>query len=427
MNNPPRVNSFAALMAAALALPIIAIPVIVVAQTSDPLPAASAAASSASSSASSSAPAQTSPSLLPPGAVIGLRSLWYREDGNRMKITEPVLWFKLPIGQSWEVGASATVDMVSGASPIIVSNSTGKPVQIYTGASITDRREAGDINLTRKYGAGNENTIGVSIATSNEKDYDSNAAGINATFDFNERNTTLALGLGQRRDRVMSVTDPDLNEARNANEFLVGVTQLIDRHTLVQSNIVVTQLRGYLNDPYKSTFSFYRDGRTPLAIFARDQRPDSRNQIAWLTRAKRALPSADAVVSAEYRFYRDSWGISAHSVAGAWLQTLNENVQVEAGLRYYSQSPAYFYRAEITARPTLVSPLGFTSSDQRLAGFGAVEPSVKVIVKLTDALTLDIGFSRYMQRSAWKLNGGGSNAFEAINARSITGGIVWKF
>jgi hypothetical protein len=400
-------STSASLMSAALSLPIVAIPVVVTAQESTV--------------------AVSQSSALPPGAVIGLRSLWYREDGNRMKITEPVLWFKSPIGESWEVAASATVDMVSGASPIIVSNATGKPVQIYTGASITDRRKASDASLTRKYGALNENTVSVSAATSNEEDYDSNAFGVNASFDFNERNTTLALGLGSRRDRVMSVTDATLNAARNAKEFLIGITQLIDRRTLVQSNFTVTKLSGYLDDPYKRTFSFYRDGLSPPVILSRDLRPDNRTQYTWLTRGKRALPNAGAIVSAEYRYYRDSWKIQSHTVAGSWLQTVNDKWQIEAGLRYYSQTAANFYRAEITARPGAPNFSRYTSSDQRLAAFGVIEPSIKVIVKLTEELSWDVSFARYMQRASWQLSGNGSTAFEPVSARLIQSGLVYKF
>ena len=392
-----REHPLASLFAAAMALPIVAIPVSVSAQTGES-------------------------SLLPAGAAVGIRTLWYREDGNRMKVTEPVAWVKTPIGDKWELAASATVDMVSGASPIISSNADGKPAQIYTGASITDRRKAYDVSLTRKFGELNENTLGVSFARSDEKDYESKAVGLNATFDFNERNTTLAFGLGSRNDRVMSVTDRTLDRARDAKEYLIGVTQLIDRRTLVQSNVTVTRLTGYLNDPYKLTFSLYRDGLRPAAVLVRDLRPESRTQIAWLTRAKRALSESGAVVSAEYRFYRDDWGIRSHTLAGTWLQTLNDTWQVEGGLRYYSQSKADFYRNAITQRPVP----SLTSSDQRLAAFGVVEPSIKVIAKLSDALAVDVSFSRYMQRGNWTL-GGSSADFEPLSARLINAGIVYRF
>ncbi len=384
-----------------MALPIVAIPVVVSAQ---------AAESSANS-------------LMPSGAVLGLRSLWYREDGRRMKVTEPVLWFKSPIGEQWDIAASRTIDMVSGASPILVENTSGKPVQVYTGASITDRRKANDVSVTRKYGALNENSLGVSYATSDEKDYGSKAIGVNATFDFNERNTTLALGAGRRNDRVRSVIDATLNAPRDANELLLGITQLIDRGTLLQSNLAYTKLSGYLNDPYKQTFSVYRDGGSPRIAFVRDLRPDTRSEIAWLTRGKRALPAMGAIISAEYRYYRDDWGIRAHTLAGSWLQTVNETWQIEAGLRYYSQTQADFYRAEISQRPVP----RFTSSDQRIAAFGSIEPSLKVIVKLTDQLTWDLGYARYLQRASWKLNGGGSADYEPLSAKLINSALTYKF
>ncbi|MCA3043646.1 MAG: DUF3570 domain-containing protein [Rhodocyclaceae bacterium] len=401
-----REHPLTSLFAAAMALPIVAIPVVVNAQTTG----------------QSNAQPSTSSSLLPAGAVVGVRSLWYREDGDRMKVTEPVVWMKTPIGEQWEIGGSATVDMVSGASPIITSNATGKPAQIYTGASITDRRKAYDANVTRKYGELNENTVGVSFARSDEKDYESKAYGLNTTFDFNERNTTLALGIGSRNDRVMSVTDRTLNRARDAKEVLVGVTQIIDRRTLVQSNLVYTKLTGYLNDPYKLTFSLYRDGLSPRIASVRDSRPESRSQIAWLTRGKRALTGMDAVVSAEYRFYRDDWGIRSHTLAGTWLQTINETWQVEGGLRYYSQSQADFYRREITQRPIPT----ISSSDQRLAGFGAFEPSIKVIAKVGDHVSVDLSFSRYMQRGTWKL-GGSQGEYDPLSARLINAGLLYRF
>ena len=392
-----RDHPLAALIAAAMALPIVAIPVSVSAQT-------------------------TQSSLLPSGALVGLRSLWYREEGNRIKVTEPVAWMKTPIGEKWELAGSVTVDMISGASPIMLSNANGKPAQIFTGASITDRRKAYDASLTRKLGELNENTVGVSFARSDEKDYESKAYGLNATMDFNERNTTVAFGLGRRNDRVMSVTDPSLDRARDASEYLIGVTQLIDRRTLVQSNLTVTRLSGYLSDPYKLTFSLYRDGLRPTAILVKDLRPETRNQLAWLTRAKRALTEQGAVVAADYRFYRDDWGVRSHTLAGSWRQTLTEIWQLEGGLRYYSQSQADFYRQEITQRPVPT----FTSSDQRLGSFGALEPSIKVIAKLSDELSLDISYSRYMQRGNWKL-GGGAADFEPLNARLINAGIVYRF
>ena len=399
-------NAFTALMSAAMALPIVAIPLT---SRAEETPVANTVDVVAKPNATP---------LLPTGAVFGVRALYYRETGDRMKVTEPVVWIKSPVGESWEVSASATLDIVSGASAIFVSNQTGKPVQVYTGASITDRRKAGDIAVKRRVG---DSTLSVSRNQSAEKDYRSDATGVNATLDFNERNTTLALGYGSSNDRVRSVTNQTLNERRDSREYLFGVTQLLDRYSLLQSNLVNTKERGYLNDPYRQTVAFFTT--SPRINLVADQRPNSRVQWAWLTRYKRTLQAQQAVVSAEYRYYRDDWGVRSHTLAGSWLQTLNEQWKVELGLRYYSQSKADFYRPELTARPF---PM-FTSSDQRLASFGSIEPSLKVIYQFNDADSLDLGASHYRQQGNWKLGGSGAQAYEPLQALLLNAGYTHRF
>ena len=240
-----------ALMSAAAALPIVMLPV----------------------SSHSQTPEQSSASL-PAGATMGLRVLYYRESDQRMKVTEPVLWLKTPVADDWEISASGIIDIVSGASPEIVSNRTGRPVQILSGASgaITDRRRAGELAVKRKFG---DHTFAVSRSQSSEDDYRSNASGANATFDFNERNTTLALGLGKSNDRVRSTIEPTLNARRDTREFLLGVTQVIDRNTLIQSNVTRSKGTGYYNDPYRLTQSLIRNGQFQSLDLIFDTRPDA--------------------------------------------------------------------------------------------------------------------------------------------------------
>jgi len=401
-------SALAALTSAAALLPIIALPVTSHAQ--------------APASATESTAAAGSSALLPVGATMGLRVLYYRESGDRMKVTEPVLWLKTPVYDNWEVSLSGTLDIVSGASPEIVSNRSGKPVQILSGASgpITDRRTAGEVAVKRKFG---DNTLSISRSTSTEDDYTSYAWGTNATFDFNERNTTLAVGYGKSNDRVGSTIDPALNAARYTRDYLLGITQVIDRNTLIQSNLTRTMGSGYYNDPYRLTQSLISTGNGQSLNLFVDTRPASRAQWAWLTRFKRALPEQRAVITAEYRYFTDDWGIKAHTLFGSWLQTVTDTWKIEGGLRYYSQRQADFYRAEITALP---APAFFTSSDQRIASFGAFEPSVKVIMQLTDGLSLDCGVSVYRQQGSWKL-GGGTQTFQPLQAVLLNVGVVHRF
>jgi hypothetical protein len=352
---------------------------------------------------------------------MGMRVLYYRESGDRMKITEPVLWLKTPVSEAWEISMSGTLDIVSGASPEIVSNRSGRPIQILSGASgaITDRRTAGDFSIKRKFG---EHTFSVSRSMSSEDDYTSYAAGANATFDFNERNTTIAIGYGKSNDRVRSTIDATLNARRDTRDYLLGVTQLLDRNALIQSNLTRTTGSGYYNDPYRLTQSLIRNGAFQSLSLFPDVRPGSRAQWAWLTRFKRALPEQKAVISAEYRYFADDWGIRSHTFYGSWLQTINDAWKVEGGLRYYSQRQANFYRPEVLSLPVPA----YTSSDQRIAGFGALEPSVKAIVQLNDSLSLDLGVSLYRQQGNWKI-GGGTPSFQPLRAVLLNAGLIYRF
>src|SRR6185295_9129134 len=134
-----------------------------------------------------------------------------------------------------------------------------------------------------------------------------------------ERNTTLALGYGKSNDRVGSTIDPTLNAPRGTRDYLLGITQILDRNSLIQSNITRTMGSGYCNDPYRLTQSVITTpgGGQSLNLFV-DTRPSSRSQWAWLTRYKRALPVQNAVVSAEYRYFTDDWGIRSHTLFASW-------------------------------------------------------------------------------------------------------------
>lgn len=386
------------LACAAAALPIVALPVVAGAQVLE---------------------SEFVPAVLSPGAAMGARVLWYRESNGRMRITEPVGWIKSPVRDNWELTVSGLVDMVSGASAYAVNNQSGRPAQILTSASITERRTAGDITVKRKW---EDASLAVTCTQSTEKDYTSDATAANATFDFNARNTTLALGIGEARDKVGSRDDLLLDERRKSRELLAGVTQLLDRNALVQSNLVYTRHSGYLNDPYRKTVSFYRDGGFPPVVQVADTRPDSRAQWAWLTRYKRTFSQQKGLLTAEYRYFRDDWGVRAHTVFASWLQAMSAAWKLEAGLRYYSQAQADFYTAEITRRPVP----RYVSSDQRLAAFGALEPSLKVILQITSGTAVDLGVSRYRQQAGWKI-GGGSPYFEPLTATMINAGFVHRF
>ncbi|MGZ5067284.1 MAG: DUF3570 domain-containing protein [Usitatibacter sp.] len=335
---------------------------------------------------------------------VGFTLLGYKERGL-MKVTEPVLWGHAQFLDAWEIQASGAVDIITGASPQLVTNVSGKPVNSISGASINDRRNTGDVKLTRHFG---DFAFSASRALSKEEDYRSKSFGLEARMDLNQKNTTVVAGYGKSNDRVLSSDNPQLDEPRRTEEFLVGVTQVLSPTALVQSTLTATRGEGWYNDPYKLTFTIYPSG--PPLLMA-DTRPDHRDTWAWLTRYRRHFPEAHGTLQAEYRFYRDDWGIRAHTVEVAWQHELDERWSLRPALRYYTQDAADFYSPVIPVpHPAILS------SDQRLGAFGGLSPSLRATLRLAGGVVVE-GTLGYVQNARnFHLGGSGSEAFETLRA-----------
>ena len=329
----------------------------------------------------------------------GITVLHYKERGL-MKVTEPVVWARARIGDGWEVQGSAAIDIVSGASPEGVSDLSGRPVQVVSGASVTDRRHLGDIKVGRRFG---ELTVSVSRAFSEEEDYRSHAHGIEGKLDLNDRNTTLVAAYGQSNDRVGSSDDPALDERRDTREYLVGITQVVSPVAVVQSTLAWTQGRGWYNDPYKYT-------RT-LPFFMPDTRPASRETLAWLTRYRHHVPDARGTLQADYRFYRDDWAVRAHTLDVAWEQSMGPVWALRPGVRYHTQRAARFYGITVPRDPP-----EHLSSDPRLAAFGGVSLSLRAIGRFANGVTLEATVGNVRNASSLRLEGQGSPAYETLRA-----------
>jgi hypothetical protein len=218
----------------------------------------------------------------------------------------------------------------------------------------------------------------------------------------------VTVGYGRSRDRVRSSDDPTLDEPRNTHEYLVGLTQVLSPTAIVQTTLTRSLGEGWYNDPYKLTFTFFPSGPPILAL---DRRPDHRATLAWLTRYRHHIPDCDATLQVDYRFYRDDWGIRAHTLEVAWQQSLGERWALRPALRYYTQDAADFYGPNVP-RP---QPAIF-SSDQRLGAFGGLSPSLRGIVKLDGGLTVEATLGYVYNARNLRLGGNGSEAYEPLRA-----------
>lgn len=285
------------------------------------------------------------------------------------------LRLQMPVGDNYALTLNSSYESMSGASPWYTLRIGDATRVVMSGATITEQRRDYNANLRRYLDNG---TFGVSLGGSNENDYDSVSASIDAERHFNENLTTVAAGFGYSRDEIEPTQHRSFIRILRANKksqsAFVSVSQVLNRDNVLQSGISITKLSGFLSDPYKLN----------------DTRPDERTQVAWTTAWRRFVTSADAALQADYRFYHDDYGINSHTFDLAWYQNLGDDWQIVPGVRYYSQSAADFFRHSLV----FVAPLPEQSTDFRLSSYGAWSGSLKVQWEI-DAFTITASAERY--------------------------------
>ena len=278
--------------------------------------------------------------------------------------------FATPIGDRFDLGLELAHETMSGATPWYLApdpDGGDDPVQVMTEASIEDTRT--DALVTGSwYQENGKTSLGTGFST--ENDYLSINGSLGRERHYNEKNTTLSFGVGGSFDQIEPTQDGgslrvDSEDKQSYSGFL-GVSQVLGRGTAIQSSLKYQHMTGFLSDPYKQAFVV--DGPVP------DARPDTRNQLSWLTRYRHHVRSFDATLHFDYKFYLDDWDIHSHTLELAWYQTFFDRFRLVPGFRYYSQSQADFY-APIYAS---ARSDGLASSDYRLSPYGAVSARLKL-------------------------------------------------
>ena len=342
----------------------------------------------------------------PERGEISLKYLNYQEDQaglDRIRVHAPAISVLAPLAGAWSLAASATTDDVSGASP--------RYHTAVSGASrMADQRKAGDVNLTRYLENG---SVSVGAAYSTEHDYRSRALSLQGNVLSADRNTSWTLGLGGSDDAINPVNHTVEHASRQTINLLAGVTQVLTAVDIAQLTLTHSRGHGYYSDPYKLV----------------DNRPSERRQNTLLLQWNHRLIEADATSRLSYRYYRDSYGVSAHTINAEWVQSLAQGWTVTPALRLYTQRAASFYFDPVYGSEPfppgyVFGGTAYTSADQRLSGFGAATLGLKVAKQIDRDWSVDVKVERYQQRSAWRMFGSGSPGLAPLHAHSLQVGFT---
>ncbi|MEY4748330.1 MAG: hypothetical protein RIQ60_544 [Pseudomonadota bacterium] len=355
--------------------------------------------------------------------------LQYTESNGRVKATEPMVALRRSDGDDRVTSLRLTLDSLTGASP---TGAVPQPVvQTITSASgassyatsagavpvdrhFKDRRYAGVLSHEQPLGEGRH--ISVGGQASGETDFASIGLNVALAQDFDQRNTTLSLGLAWERDLIKPVgrtpaplqphtADYRLGTSRTrvVNDVLIGLTQVINRRWLTQLNLGLGSGGGYFNDPYKVLSVV--DGTTGIETGdnkVSESRPRTRKRTTLYWQHK--LHVDTGVVDLAWRGYRDDWGIRATTLEARYRHALGGGWFVEPQLRSYRQTAADFYRAWLVEGVDYLSSVhaptaARASADPRLAAFKAQTTGLKLGLELGQGRELGVRVASYRQKN----------------------------
>lgn len=300
-----------------------------------------------------------------------------------------------PINDTMQLTVDSAYEKMSGASPWFVQpDAEGNPEQVMSGATIDDERFDASAKLDIYKG---KYTITPSVGFSKEKDYQAVFGGVSVARELANKSTTLRGGIAVSFDEVEPTSDPlidpgriDKEDKENVTAF-VGLGQVINKNTVVQSTFTISRYSGFLSDPYKLVFNSAQPG-------LRDNRPDDRTQYIWSAQLRRWSETLDAALHADYRFYYDDWNIRSHTLDVGFLKHTDAGWSFEYSMRYYSQTQAEFYEPFYQS----VRSDGYYSSDYRLSPYGALSFRVKVAETIND-WTVSLSAERYISDKSYSL------------------------
>jgi hypothetical protein len=293
-------------------------------------------------------------------AVAGARAADLPEDqaealmhlykGGGVTAYGPALLVRKSVADRFSIAGSYYLDAVSNASIDVVT--TASPY----------RETRSEYGLSADY-VYRDSQITLAGTSSHEPDYTANAVSLDIAQEVFGGMSTVALGFTRGYDTVLRKGEPQFHDKASHWRYRLGATQILTPRWIMSANLEALSDDGYLGSPYRSARVF--------GAAVPERNPRTRSARAVKFRLIGDLGSRDSM-HAEYRYYRDTWEIKAHTIELGYSRYFQETWLADAYLRYYTQSRALFYSDNATTETAYVS------RNRQLSTFNDVALGAKV-------------------------------------------------
>ena len=262
--------------------------------------------------------------------------MWHNYDGGDITVQGPSVLVQKRVGDSLAFSAGYYEDMISSAS-----------IDVKLSASpYHETRRQQNVGVQYLHG---KTTYSMGYIHSKEPDYIANTTYYSISQDMFGDLTTVTLSYRRAWDQIFRdikqpdgeiVNDPTFHERADHRGYSLGISQILTRNLIALFNYELLTDQGYLANPYRK-IRYLSPGVGEGFTLADQVYPNTRTSNSASIELKYYLPWR-AALTGNYRFFRDTWGIVAHTVEADYTWPWRHWV-FDGTLRWYTQTNADFY------------------------------------------------------------------------------------
>jgi len=271
----------------------------------------------------------------------------------------------------------------------IVSAASVNALDVVSHASAVN--EAVGIEVTSRFDLTDDDQLISNLAWHEEEPFGSGSFGLGYSHAMADDNATLGIN-GQatfdRFDYLQPNGDRYGRRNRTALNGNLNFSQLLSPTTIFDVNYGLTFQQGTLETSYNSVPVEGGTSRTKELF------PRSRTRQAAQARIAQHLPDSHTTLRAAYRYYTDTFQLSAHTADFELHQYLLPRLIARGSFRYYTQTGVDFFTTAFSGQESLRPP---RTADSDLAQFHAQEYGLKLLWLARGQSALDIGYVHYFR------------------------------
>jgi hypothetical protein len=263
----------------------------------------------------------------------------YFWDANGVWNHTPAFSLVKSLSRVLSFGWEQELDVVTGASRRIGLDKVGltgeRAIDAVSGASKIETRHSENPSLTY---SDEGRVLTGSFYYSRENDYVSLSPAVSASFDFNERNTTLGASYAEFFDDFKPTGHFAGLGGRKRIRSLGGtLAQSLTPLTLFGLTATYTRSWGFLGHPYNPPVNYLGEMMTESV-------PDVKQAGALAGQIVQGYRLAERLgsLNLDFRRYQDGWGIKSSTLDAKLSQYVTETAYFRLRARWYNQTGATF-------------------------------------------------------------------------------------